>query len=67
MIGSEPRDDYTQPADAVAEPPATFRQTLKYLGPSVIISATVVGSGEIILTASLGAAVGYSMLWWVLL
>ncbi|MEM8769288.1 MAG: Nramp family divalent metal transporter, partial [Pseudomonadota bacterium] len=37
-----------------------------YLGPSVIISATIVGSGEIILTASLGAAVGYVMLWWVL-
>jgi Mn2+/Fe2+ NRAMP family transporter len=36
------------------------------LGPSVIISATIVGSGEIILTASLGAAVGYGMLWWVL-
>jgi len=67
VIGSEPRDDYTQPANAVAEPPTTFRQTLKYLGPSVIISATIVGSGEIILTASLGAAVGYSMLWWVLL
>jgi len=61
------RDEYTQPRDAVTEPPQTFSQTLKYLGPSVIISATIVGSGEIILTASLGAAVGYSMLWWVLL
>jgi Mn2+/Fe2+ NRAMP family transporter len=61
------RDEYTQPANAVTEPPRTFSQTLKYLGPSVIISATIVGSGEIILTASLGAAVGYGMLWWVLL
>jgi Mn2+/Fe2+ NRAMP family transporter len=59
-------DHYTQPANATEEPPRTFRATLKYLGPSVIISATIVGSGEIILTASLGAAVGYSMLWWVL-
>jgi len=66
MLDREPRDEYTQPADAVAEPPQTFVGTLKYLGPSVIISATIVGSGEIILTASLGAAVGYSMLWWVL-
>lgn len=63
----EARDHYTQPVDGVEEPPANFRQTLKYLGPSVIISATIVGSGEIILTAGLGAAVGYSMLWWVLL
>lgn len=67
MLNDEPRDNYTQPAGAVMEPPTKFLETLKYLGPSVIISATIVGSGEIILTASLGAAVGYSMLWWVLL
>ncbi len=59
-------DHYTQPANSTEEPPRTFLETLKYLGPSVIISATIVGSGEIVLTASLGAAVGYSMLWWVL-
>jgi Mn2+/Fe2+ NRAMP family transporter len=60
------KDGYTQPDDAIEAPPANWRATLKYLGPSVIISATIVGSGEIILTASLGAAVGYVMLWWVL-
>lgn len=59
-------DSYTQPEGALEDPPKGWRATLKYLGPSVIISATIVGSGEIILTASLGAAVGYSMLWWVL-
>ena len=59
-------DEYTQPADAQENPPVGWRATLRYLGPSVIISATIVGSGEIILTASLGAAVGYGMLWWVL-
>jgi len=60
------KDSYTQPERAVEEPPQDWRGTLKYLGPSVIISATIVGSGEIILTASLGAAVGFGMLWWVL-
>ena len=64
---SELRDEYTQPTGAIEEPPETFKGRLKYLGPSVIISATIVGSGEIILTASLGAAVGYVMMWWVLL
>jgi manganese transport protein len=59
-------DLYTQPENASAEPPQTFRATLRHLGPCVIVSAAIVGSGEIILTASLGAAVGYSMLWWVL-
>ncbi len=66
-LDSDIVDTYTQPADGIEEPPKTFRATLKYLGPSVIISATIVGSGEIVLTASLGAAVGYGMLWWVLL
>ena len=65
MLDSEPRDEYTQPHAAVQNPPQGLRETLKYLGPSVIISATIVGSGEIILTAGLGAAVGYTMLWWV--
>ncbi len=60
-------DPYTQPAHQQVEPPASFWGRLKYLGPSVIISGTIVGSGEIILTAGLGAAVGYTMLWWVLL
>jgi len=59
-------DEYTQPAGGEQDAPQNILGTLKYLGPSVIISATIVGSGEIILTASLGAAVGYAMLWWVL-
>ena len=60
-------DEYTQPSGSAEEPPKTWIARLKYLGPSVVISATIVGSGEIILTASLGAAVGYVMFWWVLL
>jgi Mn2+/Fe2+ NRAMP family transporter len=59
-------DNYTQPPELLEDPPRSWAATLKYLGPSVIISATIVGSGEIILTASLGAAVGFGMLWWVL-
>ena len=59
-------DHYTQPHNASEEPPRTFRGILGYLGPCLVISGAIVGSGEIILTASLGAAVGYSMLWWVL-
>ncbi|MGD2141801.1 MAG: Nramp family divalent metal transporter [Burkholderiales bacterium] len=59
-------DHYTQPANSVEEPPRTFRATVRHLGPCLVISGAIVGSGEIILTASLGAAVGFSMLWWVL-
>ena len=66
-IDSEPEDRYTRSQGEVQDPPNSFLGTIKYLGPSVIISATIVGSGEIILTASLGAMVGYTMLWWVLM
>ena len=66
-LASEPRDDYTQPLGAIEDPPENWVKRIKYLGPSVVISATIVGSGEIVLTASLGAAVGYGMLWWVLM
>ena len=66
-LSEQSRDQYTQPEGAQLEPPKTLFERVKYLGPSVIISATIVGSGEIVLTAGLGAAVGYIMIWWVLL
>ena len=59
-------DHYTHPDNATEEPPQSFRATLRHLGPSLVITGAIVGSGEIILTASLGAAVGFVMLWWVL-
>ncbi len=67
LIGQEPRDNYTQPEGRLEDPPKSFAERIRFLGPGVIISATIVGSGEIVLTASLGAAVGYTMMWWVLL
>ena len=60
-------DPYTIHADGVRKPPTTALGRLKHLGPSVIVSGSIVGSGEIILTSSLGAAVGFMLLWWVLL
>lgn len=60
-------DPYTIVAGRSQPPPATFLQRFKHLGPSAVISGTIVGSGELILTSSLGAAVGFMALWWVLL
>lgn len=40
-----------------------FRQ----LGPGMIISATIVGSGELIVTTRLGAEVGFLLLWFIIL
>ncbi len=40
---------------------------MRNLGPGIVVSGSIVGSGEILLTAGLGAAVGFVLLWWVLL
>lgn len=59
-------DPYTLRDGMILPPPTTLRGRIAHLGPSVIITGSIVGSGEVILTASLGAAAGFIMLWWVL-
>ncbi|MGH9660744.1 MAG: Nramp family divalent metal transporter, partial [Bryobacteraceae bacterium] len=54
------------PADQV-EPPTTFRTILRRIGPGMILSSSIVGSGELIATTTLGAQVGYVALWIILL
>lgn len=60
-------DPYTVRHGEAHAPPKDFRGRLKYLGPSLIVSGAVIGSGELILTTSLGATVGWALLWWMLL
>ena len=48
-------------------PPNTFFGTAKELGPGLIISANIVGSGELIVTTKLGADVGFTLLWFIIL
>lgn len=52
---------------AVREPPRGFWATLRQLGPSLIITASVIGSGELIMTTTLGAKAGFAALWVILL
>ena len=47
--------------------PTTLRGRLRYLGPGVLVTGSIVGSGELILTSSLGATVGFALLWFLLL
>jgi manganese transport protein len=49
------------------EPPRGWLATASHLGPGLIISAAIVGSGELIVTPKVGAALGFSMLWFVIL
>ncbi len=60
-------DPYTIRKGESRPPPSSLIGRVRYLGPSVIVSGSIVGSGEIILTSSLGAAVGFVCLWWVLM
>ena len=64
---SKTKDLYAlEPAD-ITEPPRTFLTILRRIGPGMILSASIVGSGELIATTTLGAEVGYSCLWIILL
>ena len=47
--------------------PKTFLERIKFIGPSVIVTGSVVGSGSIVMTPLLGAAAGFLLLWWLLL
>ena len=46
--------------------PTDFKGILKHLGPGLIITATIVGSGELIATPKLASEVGFTMLWFIL-
>ena len=59
-------DPYTVRSGEARAPPPTRRARLRPLGASVIVSGSIVGAGEIILTSTLGAAAGFVLLWWVL-
>lgn len=62
----EHKDPYVLDVDSVQPAPDNFRQKLKFLGPGFILSASVVGSGELIATTSLGAKAGFVTLWVIL-
>ena len=59
-------DPYTIRPGETRDPPTGFLGRLRNLGPGIVVSGSIVGSGEILLTAGLGAAAGFVVLWWVL-
>lgn len=58
-------DPYVLTADKVQEPPTDFGSSLRFLGPGMITSAAVVGSGELLTATALGAKAGFMLLWLV--
>lgn len=56
-------DPYRISNEAIKDPPSTMLGGLRFLGPGFILSASIVGSGELIATTVLGAKAGYAALW----
>src|SRR6187399_1146030 len=56
-------DKYIITEKTIKEPPVSFTNRLKFLGPGFILSASIVGSGELIATTVLGAKAGFAALW----
>lgn len=54
---------YITTATTVKEPPRGIAASLKFLGPGFILSASIVGSGELIATTTLGAKAGFTAFW----
>lgn len=59
-------DPYHLSLEKIKAAPETFRERLKFLGPSLILSAAIVGSGELIATTTLGAKAGFVCFWIIL-
>jgi hypothetical protein len=55
-------DPYQLRPEDVIEPPKTFFDTLKRIGPGMILAASIVGSGELIATTTRGAVVALAVL-----
>src|SRR5512134_1123095 len=62
-----PSDPYSYHAADIREPPQSLAGALRRIGPGMLLTASIVGSGELIATTRLGAEVGYVMLWVILL
>lgn len=62
-----PADPYVLRPEDAREAPTTFGGRLRHLGPGLVLSAAVVGSGELIVTTSLGARAGFALLWLVII
>lgn len=69
MSASPPalKDPYQYDPAAVEEPPRGLFSILRRIGPGMILAASIVGSGELIATTTLGAEAGYTALWVILI
>jgi Mn2+/Fe2+ NRAMP family transporter len=67
MSHPTPSDPYALPPEAIQEPPHSLWRAFRKIGPGLILAGSIVGTGELIATTSLGAEQGYILLWLILL
>jgi manganese transport protein len=59
-------DPYVLTRGAIEAPPVSLTTALGRIGPGMVLAASIVGSGELIATTTLGAQVGFAALWIIL-
>lgn len=60
------QDPYELTKEGIKDPPVGWGASLKYLGPGMILTASIVGSGELIATTTMGSTAGFALLWMVI-
>ncbi|MCH2061081.1 MAG: Nramp family divalent metal transporter [Verrucomicrobiales bacterium] len=59
-------DPYALDDSKILEAPTTLSGSVRHLGPGFILSASIVGSGELVATTQLGANAGFVAMWVIL-
>lgn len=59
-------DPYAMSSSAIQDPPKSLWAALRKIGPGIILAGSIVGSGELVATTSLGAKYGFVFLWLIL-
>ena len=65
-VSGSPHDPYSRNEAGIREPPTNIWGSLRYLGPGFILSASIVGSGELIATTIVGAEAGFMLMWFII-
>lgn len=66
MPTDETLDPYRITDETIREPPKSLWTALRQIGPGIILAGSIIGSGELLLTTSLGAEYGFAFLWLIL-
>ena len=66
-MNTSPPDFYKVTGNSIKDPPSSLIGRLKFLGPGFILSASIVGSGELIATTTLGAKAGFTAFWIIII